>query len=782
MKIQRRNSQSRLPAKFCNISRRHICGVLLLIFYTACIISYFSVGGYLKQSLLEEHRRNRPLSYIEQQLEAFDRPKENNKHEINIIDDLADIRKPKPRLFLHVGPQKTGSSSIQSMLDKLSQLTGTLKGDNLNYKHITPEEGDFDCELDQYGGWHNCVASEQLKNLIDTSRAEGRSLLLTDENLDANFAQGLRDAISDDDWDVTVIVMYRRIHEWLVSWYNQIQKTTNVDSNGNVLFDENGIPYRTEHTQWPDAGGVHIPTFASWYQDYTRYWETSQLPDKHRSIEYYNLYRELFDYVIFYNMHQEGSVAEDFLCNILEADVNCERLRNKEITLRTVNGSVNLDLDILAVHAYEKGLIHKSATRQQVVEAIANRIQETGANLPRVCDSQMNKEILDWLIETEKIMVGPTDWCDTDAVDLMQLYNSFLATGKLCSVDADAVLADEEWSRFFKSFGTKGNLVLHVGPMGGTAIHKTLSTLPDLRKALAEDDYAIFDYDGSGVFQSTISSLDGTGKNILISSDHLDEDFAKTLKQVVNRNRWDVMIVVGYIRLNESLLAMYENLYDSRDLTTNEEKLYSQWPDQGGIPTLTFQQWLNEYFTKESETINLKELLGGHLRDAFVSSYEDVEYLAYHEGDDLLVTTNFLCQILPGATNSCAAAKKQSPPTEPQLESIIDADADHIAILAHDGGLVDGHVSRAKLRDAIHLKLASKAEASRICDSSETKQFYDWMIQSEKDMMGDRFSSKRIAPINQEFQSLLESGKLCPLDLEAELADESWVTFFRDYQ
>eukprot|EP00536_Pseudo-nitzschia_multiseries_P010304 jgi/Psemu1/202902/e_gw1.309.33.1 len=131
--------------------------------------------------------------------------------------------------------------------------------------------------MSPYGGLFNCKSSRKLKQLIRTTKNAGQNLLLSDENLGDQFSETLRDVIDDDDWDVTVIIMYRRIHQWLVSWYDQINKTTNKNSKGNILFDKNGNTYRTEHQLWPDEGGTPIPTFSSWYKEFTRHWDPSEL-------------------------------------------------------------------------------------------------------------------------------------------------------------------------------------------------------------------------------------------------------------------------------------------------------------------------------------------------------------------------------------------------------------------------------------------------------------------------------------------------------------------------
>jgi len=146
-------------------------------------------------------------------------------------------------------------------------------------------------------------------------------------------------------------------------------------------------------------------------------------------------------------------MIDDFFCNVLEANTSCKKIRNNEIPPIDTNESVNLDLDILSVYAYEKGLIPKSAKRKEVVEAIFRYTKETGKVLPRNCDLKMKDEIRYLLVETEKIMVGvgSDSWSDGKEAELLEEYNTFMEKGKMCNVDGEAVLADEEWVSFFQS-------------------------------------------------------------------------------------------------------------------------------------------------------------------------------------------------------------------------------------------------------------------------------------------------------------------------------------------
>ena len=101
-----------------------------------------------------------------------------------------------------------------------------MKEDDFDFYFINPYRGFFDCGMigDR---WDNCKASDKMKDILSNASEERRNLLFSDENLDDRFADALRGAIDDNQFRVRVVVVYRRIHQWLPSWYSQINKTAN---------------------------------------------------------------------------------------------------------------------------------------------------------------------------------------------------------------------------------------------------------------------------------------------------------------------------------------------------------------------------------------------------------------------------------------------------------------------------------------------------------------------------------------------------------------------------
>jgi hypothetical protein len=242
-----------------------------------------------------------------------------------------------------------------------------------------------------------------------------------------------------------------------VSWWNQINKTTNLDSDGNILIDANGNPYREEHIHWPDQGGVHIPNFSTWYQDFTNNWDPSDLVEKHRSVQFYRMYAEQFgkDKIKIYDMHHEGAdLVIDFMCDIIpQADHSCLKLKEHEIMPRKTNPSVNLDHDILSVYAYDQGYVDKSLSRRQVVDAVGKYVKKSDKTLPRVCHPGMAKEIYDWLISSEEAMFED-NWSPKRYQELTDAFEAFFNKGNLCDVDVEETMRDQEWVDFFQSLGS----------------------------------------------------------------------------------------------------------------------------------------------------------------------------------------------------------------------------------------------------------------------------------------------------------------------------------------
>jgi hypothetical protein len=390
----------------------------------------------------------------------------------------------RPTLVLHVGPQKTASTTLQNAWASPAELLDLLKQDNFAYAKITPEKGMFECGLENGKKYAGCQATDKLKKTIRDASQIGHNLILSDENLDEVYAPTLRQVIPDKDFKVKVVVVYRQIHEWVTSWYSQINKSTNKDQDGNVLIDENGHLYREEHIHFPDHGGAYIPPFSQWYKDFVKAFKVEDLARQHPSIHFKDVYEPLFDDVEIFSMNQPGDLVTNFMCKMIpEAKQSCAALR-KGRELPVDNASVNLDYDIVAVAAYEGGFVRKDITRSILRKAVEFFVERKQKVLPQTCDEEVKQHLRKWLFDSERSMF-PNDWDTKKEETLGHLFDEYVATGKLCNVDVDSILADDEWVLYFKSlnlldlemlpgyvpeeplansFTPKNHLVLHIGP------------------------------------------------------------------------------------------------------------------------------------------------------------------------------------------------------------------------------------------------------------------------------------------------------------------------------
>jgi hypothetical protein len=403
-----------------------------------------------------------------------------------------EVETYKEHLVLHVGPQKTGSTTLQTAWYMPKGLSKVLKRDNYRYAFINPHLGYFNCKITDYGGYDDCEPSAMLRTLVRSAKESGQNLLLSDENLDAKFIRPLNLCIDRKHWHVTVIVVYRRIHEWLVSWYNQINKTTNRDVHGNILFDDYGVPYRMDHKWWPDQGGSEIPSFSAWYKSFTEHFDRSDLVSRHRSIELVKAYKPVFDKVVVHNMHQEGDLVTNFMCESLPGATNCcNKLKKGALQIPRENASIDLDHDIIAVGARKRGLLQKRSSRREVHDAVSRFVQRTGKAIPRKCDHEMIEEIRGWLLGSEKEMLSDS-WTEQNTSELESNFDTYVAKGKLCDVDLSRLFEDIAWLEFFASLDNRPSLTLHVGPQrsGSTTLQQAWSSPNELADLLQQDHFS----------------------------------------------------------------------------------------------------------------------------------------------------------------------------------------------------------------------------------------------------------------------------------------------------
>ena len=354
-------------------------------------------------------------------------------------------RQRRPVFVLHVGPSKTGTTSIQRTFDQRNvqkllekdhyiylgtKLHGPIYNEHCGEVGADKKKG---TTSDHQSSQLSCTLSSQLLSHLRSIHKKdptnawnvfgSNEALHTPNSISKLMAWKNAIIQAEDDmgfWELHIVITYRRFHEWVPSTYNQhYKKFRSNNGSGGTILDPNGQIY------WPGInGGYKIPSLPDFIK--------SRWIKKKGKSDSVNFYKKSYDTwlnkghatnVSVFHMHQDGDVgvgvndlSTNFACQVLpNAYHTCNGLmkeseKKKKKSLggasssdvkERENTSVNLDYDILAVYAYENGYINANTTnRAIVVQAIKEyHINERNGNiidLPQACPSSA---IMDKLYE-----------------------------------------------------------------------------------------------------------------------------------------------------------------------------------------------------------------------------------------------------------------------------------------------------------------------------------------------------------------------------------------------
>lgn len=234
---------------------------------------------------------------------------------------------------------------------------------------------------------------------------------------------------------IKIVVMYRRLHDWLPSWYNQIMK---------------------HYTKVYAKGEEDYPSFVEWLEaNYDKFEEIHaiKLADRYRKIEYV----KSVDVINMHEVAATSNLIEHFFCDHLHANAACraikdgakpsksnigtdheyERLTIKASIGKKIPTSLNKPLDIIR------------ATRHMKTKSEEMNVHTT---LPRICP---NKELIDKILQTEiehERTFFP-EWFESQGGEagMRQSFEKAVKK-KFCSLDVDQIFASGILDPVFNSF------------------------------------------------------------------------------------------------------------------------------------------------------------------------------------------------------------------------------------------------------------------------------------------------------------------------------------------
>jgi len=352
----------------------------------------------------------------------------------------------RPLLILHVGPGKTGTTSVQNTLEN---ETKALESDQCTY--IGNNEGPLDktksyhCENHEPRKGCTRVLGDEMMDLLKTySKSYNHTLFGSNEFLydmkDHRIMAWVNATQNLYQWNVQVVVSYRRLHEYLPSFYNQHYKKNRISTESQTYG----------HHNWPGIDGNYkLPTFPEYLENRVNH-EVDLI--KHDTVSTYEAWRKYFNVSIF-NVHQEGDLTTNFVCEILKTETLCNELTRRFVAknegTRSNTATIVFDYDIMGVTAWEKGLIHpfldsRNPLREDIKKHHQKQLNST--KLPMVCP---NATILERLRESSwKHEKWAEPFTEKPVSSFDESWEHMLP--KFCSVDAEAALQLPEWKTFFE--------------------------------------------------------------------------------------------------------------------------------------------------------------------------------------------------------------------------------------------------------------------------------------------------------------------------------------------
>ena len=397
--------------------------------------------------------------------------------------ELLPVEIEKPFFVFHPGPGKSGTTTIQSDLQR-EEVQAFFVRQNYTYlphhlvhlprrdffvstKKKFPQENASRSELDFNPGFKKVIKAQK-KKLLRKNMIGSSEYLSRPSPLECRL---WRKTFMDDQapWDMQVVIVYRRIHSALPSVYNQRFKFARSDD---------GHPVRMGHWDWPGINGeIRVPGFVEWLHGWLAY----NYLEAEAQVSY-NAWQNCSNEITVVSMHNVDAFSASIVSN-LTATVLCSTTAGKSICngLRSqkkqaqsqgndglvLNPSVPLEHEILAVYAYENGFLasppngtNTSLRRHQVVEAIGQHVALNAISYPMKCPDYETLELFynislkgeEWYLTLQECQ---DNYCAADPMFDMSAFDAdweeHLNGNKLCEIDVHAVMKDEKWQSFFSS-------------------------------------------------------------------------------------------------------------------------------------------------------------------------------------------------------------------------------------------------------------------------------------------------------------------------------------------
>lgn len=359
-------------------------------------------------------------------------------------------KEDEPSVILHAGPHKTGTTALQAFIYDLIYVNATIfPRDNLRIPSYDELPGVFakegvglnlpHCSIDGFknnGGGMNAGMCARMRlafpRFVQDAYNKSENVLIVAEDFDRVEIDFNRLRFYLQPYKkVKVVVTYRRLHDWLPSWYNQI-------------MDHYTIVYA--------KGEEKFPNFVEWIDtNYDKFLQAHgiKLADRYRSYDF-------VESVHLINMHEVGkNMIDHFFCNHLQAKATCQAIKEGAKPSKSNIGSDH-EYERLTIKAKLSGKIPtdlgKPVNLIRASKYLKQRVEEINATLPIICPREaLLKQVFQTELEQERTYFP--EWHESQGGE-EGLRNEFdmAVKKKFCSFDVDKIIDSGMLDSIFKEF------------------------------------------------------------------------------------------------------------------------------------------------------------------------------------------------------------------------------------------------------------------------------------------------------------------------------------------
>jgi len=423
---------------------KHGVGGIILIVILMTLMSLNSSTIFLKKSSVTQIQQS-TSSQVQQSTSELPVADGNIESRGKEQSQLEQSTSELPVAVVHVGPHKTGSTTLQQFLVSKKNI---LRTDNYQmFWSGKRKRTSFlaHCFVDkEEPEWYGC--SEEVtrqspltrehvlaifRAVLDGALDNGQNIIMSSEEFDRlSFDVAAFRSYLVPGFRVHIVIYYRRFYDFIISFYNQMLSHRNIhgDRFQTISFEE-----------WVVNSDNDVIEQVSQMHTYGVYKRFAEYEDFNISI--LNLH----------NSSNDQSTLENFFCNHVDNAVNtCEHAKSIGNTMNE-NGSTDLFFKIF----FDSIPDHLPVKPRELIphwEAIKSKFEGMEEH-PLLCPSDETKQrLLELSIQFEKKMT-PESWYNSDdgIKTLVEDFENKMNTTKFCVADTKKILETNEWQELKSS-------------------------------------------------------------------------------------------------------------------------------------------------------------------------------------------------------------------------------------------------------------------------------------------------------------------------------------------